>query len=162
MSATLNVWTIGHSDLAFARFLELLKQHGIALVVDVRSQPYSQWAHQFNRETLARDVEAKGVGYRYLGDGLGGRPEGTATGEKPDYDAMARRPEYLAGIEALLALAAEARVAILCSEGDYRQCHRHHLITQTLLQRGLGVTHIRPDGSTAAGELIARQLSLFG
>ncbi len=158
----MGLWTIGHSGVPFSRFLELLRHYEIAVVGDVRSQPYSQWAHQFNRETLARDLEAEGITYRYLGDALGGRPAWLAPGEKPDYDDMEQRPEYLAGIEALLSLAAEARVAILCSEGDHRQCHRHHLITQTLLRRGVGVIHIRPDGSTAPGELIARQLSLFG
>jgi len=159
LSATIGLWTIGHSDQPFPRFLDLLRRHDIALVVDVRGQPYSQWAHQFNRETLAHDLEAAGIAYRYLGDALGGKP---ARGEKPDYDAMAQQPKYLAGIETLLAVAAEARVAILCSEGDHRHCHRHFIISQTLLQRGVAVTHIRPDGSTAPGELIPRQLSLFG
>lgn len=34
--------------------MDPLREHGITLVVDVRSQPYSRWATQFNRETLAR------------------------------------------------------------------------------------------------------------
>jgi uncharacterized protein (DUF488 family) len=49
----------------------------------------------------------------------------------------------------------------MCSEGDHRQCHRHLLITQTLLGRGVRVLHIQPDGTTVEGERIAQQLSLF-
>src|SRR3989442_15928815 len=44
------VFTIGHSNLEFARFVALLKQHDIQAVADVRSSPYSQYNPQFNRE----------------------------------------------------------------------------------------------------------------
>jgi uncharacterized protein (DUF488 family) len=50
----------------------------------------------------------------------------------------------------------------MCSEGDHRQCHRHLLITQSLLQRGVRVRHIQPDGSLVEGVREAEQLSLFG
>ncbi len=49
----------------------------------------------------------------------------------------------------------------MCSEGDHRRCHRHMLITQTLLERGVHVRHIQSDGTTVEGERIPRQLSLF-
>jgi len=160
---SVRVWTIGHSDSPLLELIERLRQHSISLVADVRSQPYSQWAPQFNRENLAHGLEAAGIAYRYLGDELGGRPAGGGSGgQQPDYDRLAKRPQYLAGIEELLALAEGGRVAVLCSEGDHRQCHRHLLISQTLLKRGVQVTHIQPDGSTVPGERILRQLSLFG
>jgi uncharacterized protein (DUF488 family) len=74
---------------------------------------------------------------------------------------MERNPAYRAGIDRLLDLAHSERVAIMCSEGDHRQCHRHLLITQTLLKRGAQVLHIKPDGSTVEGQRIGQQLSLF-
>ena len=163
MSQRTVVYTIGHSDHALPELLALLRHNGISLVVDVRSQPYSQWVPQFNRETLARDLEAVGVRYRYMGDRLGGRPAGSdPDGQRPDYGRLAERAEYQQGIEELLALAGRERVAVLCSEGDHRQCHRHHLVAQTLLERGVAVLHIQPDGTTVEGERIPRQLSLFG
>ena len=67
-----------------------------------------------------------------------------------------------AGLDALIELAQSATVAIMCSEGDYRQCHRHLLITQSLLGRNQDVIHIQPDGTALPGSLIPRQLSLFG
>lgn len=160
MAESPHIWTIGHSDRALEGLVELLRRHGISLVVDVRSQPYSQWAPQFNREALARGLEAAGITYRFMGDELGGRPAGMD--KQPDYAAMSERPKYLSGIEELLALAEREKVAVLCSEGDHRQCHRHLLISQTLLKRGARVTHIQPDGSTVPGERVMRQLSLFG
>ena len=74
MTQDLTIYTIGHSDHSVAAFVDLLRQHGITTVVDVRSQPYSRWAHQFNRETLARDLKELGFTYAFMGNALGGRP----------------------------------------------------------------------------------------
>jgi uncharacterized protein (DUF488 family) len=161
----LPIYTIGHSDHATTVFVDLLRRHGITLLVDVRSQPYSRWAHQFNRETLARDLQEAGIAYQFMGDTLGGRPADPALydpgEERPDYERMAQTPDYQAGVDRLLELARAERVAVMCSEGDPRRCHRHLLITQTLLDRGVRVLHIQPDGTATAGERIPRQLSLF-
>ena len=166
MPQNLLIHTIGHSDHDTAAFVALLRQHDITLVVDVRSQPYSRWTPQFNREILARDLEAAGMAYVYLGDTLGGRPSDPALydpgQERPDYRRVEQTDAYQAGIDYLLDLARAGRVAVMCSEGDYHSCHRHLLITQTLLVRGARVLHIQPDGTTVEGKQIPQQLSLFG
>jgi uncharacterized protein (DUF488 family) len=160
------LYTIGHSDHSVPEFVDLLRQHGVTLVVDVRSQPYSRWMHQFNRELLARDLRAAGIEYRFMGDRLGGRPDDPALydpgQERPDYDRLEQTPPYQAGLEDLIELARSSTLAVMCSEGDHRHCHRHLLITQSLLARGHDVIHIQPDGTTVPGSLIPRQLSLFG
>ncbi len=164
-SNNLLVYTIGHSDHDTMAFIDLLRQHEVTLVADVRSQPYSRWTHQFNRETLGRDLEEAGIAYRFMGDALGGRPSDPILydpgQERPDYRRVEQSDEYQAGIDRLLELARTERVAVMCSEGDHRQCHRHLLISQTLLARGVRVLHIQPDGAKIEGEPIAQQLSLF-
>ena len=160
------IHTIGHSDTTIAEFLDLLLRHDITLIVDVRSQPYSRWAPQFNREVLFRYLKGAGIGYESMGDLLGGQPSDPALydpgHERPDYHRMEKRPDYQIGIDRLLGLARSSRIAVLCSEGDHNHCHRHLLIAQTLLGRGARVLHIRPDGSTVAAEPVPQQLSLFG
>lgn len=159
------VYTIGHSDHSLDAFLALLRQNAIAIVVDVRSQPYSQWVPHFNRENLARDLRAAQIHYVFMGDSLGGRPADPMLydpgDERPNYERLAASANYLAGIEQLLQLAAAERVAILCSEGDYHKCHRGRLIAPTLLERHVRVLHICPDGSLAEAEPEPRQLALF-
>ena len=159
------IHTIGHSNHTTAAFVDLLRRHEIKQVVDVRSQPYSRWAHQFNREILARDLQDAGIAYRFMGDVLGGRPADPTLydpgQERPDYQRVEQTPSYQAGIDQLLDLAGTEQVAVMCSEGDHRQCHRHLLIAQTLLGRGVRVLHIQPDGTTVEGEPIPHQLSLF-
>jgi uncharacterized protein (DUF488 family) len=165
MSDALLIHTVGHADHETADFVDLLRRHKVTLVVDVRSQPYSQWASQFNRELLVHDLEAAGIAYRFMGDVLGGRPTDPALynpgQERPDYVRMAQTPVYQSAIDRLLNIARAERVVVMCGEGDYRQCHRHLLITQTLLQRGARVLHIRPDGTTVVGEAVGQQLSLL-
>ena len=58
-------------------------------------------------------------------------------------------------------LAAARRTAIMCSEGDHRKCHRHKLITPALLDRGIHVLHIQPDGALVDENEEPRQLTLF-
>jgi uncharacterized protein (DUF488 family) len=165
MPQDLIIYTIGHSDHSTDELVALLKRHGIACVVDVRSQPYSRWAHQFNREVLARDLQDAGLAYHFMGDVLGGRPDDPTLyepgQERPDYERIKQLPRYQAGIEQLLALARTQTAAVMCSEGDHRQCHRHLLITQTLLDYQVQVLHIQPDGTVVQGERIPKQLSLF-
>jgi uncharacterized protein (DUF488 family) len=166
MPQELLIHTVGHSDHTTAAFVDLLRRHGITLVVDVRSQPYSRWAPQFNHETLARDLQGAGIAYRFMGDALGGRPADSTlydpVQERPDYQRVGQTPAYQTGIDQLLDLAGAEQVAMMCSEGDHRRCHRHLLVAQTLLERGVRVLHIQPDGTTVEGEQVPQQLSLFG
>lgn len=157
----MKIYTIGHSNLAFEEFARLLQANGIRLVADVRSVPYSQYSPQFNREGLEERLEPLGIDYRYLGDSLGGRPDDPAcyNGDKPDYGKIARRESYKSGIRELIQMASERPTTIMCSEEDPNHCHRHQLITQTLLNEhgNIEVIHIRRDGSLERAEKIERK-----
>ena len=172
MSKDLVIYTIGHSDHSTRDLIALLKRHRIACVIDVRSQPYSRWVPQANRETLARALEEAGLTYLFMGDSLGGRPsdptlyepdpaDGDPVAARPDYDRLAATPAFQTGLERLLDLARTASVAMMCSEGDHRHCHRSLLITPHLLARDVRVVHIRPDGTTVEARPEPKQLSLF-
>ena len=156
-SETITIYTIGHSDHSSAELIALLRQHAIGLLVDVRSSPYSRYAPQANRETLARTLTRAGITYRWMGDRLGGKPEGVV----PDYDQLRTSPAFREGIERLVEEAARLRTCIMCAEGDHRQCHRYRLITPALLDQHVGVRHIQPDGSLVADEALPTQLRLF-
>jgi uncharacterized protein (DUF488 family) len=134
-----------------------LQQHGIELLVDVRSSPYSRYVPQANRENLARTLSSAGIAYRWLGEPLGGKPEGIVA----DYDELRARPAFERGLASLLGLAVARRTAIMCSEGDHRHCHRHKLITPVLVERGIRVLHIQTDGNLVDEIAEPRQLTLF-
>jgi uncharacterized protein (DUF488 family) len=151
------IYTVGHSNHEAPEFVALLRQHHIELLVDVRSSPYSRYVPQANRETLSRALEAAGIAYHWMGDRLGGKPNGIVG----DYDELRASPFFQQGIDQLMTLAARQCTAIMCAEGDHRQCHRYKLITPALLDRDAHVLHIQPDGSLVDENEEPRQLSLF-
>jgi len=158
------VYSIGHSNHEMAAFLALLRQHGIALLADVRSQPYSRYVPQFNRETLARALEAHGIVYRHLGNTLGGRPPGEAfllPDGSVDYDKLRDSEDFQQALDELIALASQQTTAMMCSEGDHHHCHRNLLITPALLARDVTVLHVQPDGRLIDAVDEPRQLTLF-
>lgn len=147
------IFTIGHSNLDTETFLALLRQHELATLVDVRSAPYSRYAPHFNRGALNALLHDEGIRYVWAGTTLGGRPhdpacyrDGVVRKGNIDYRAMARQGWYRDGVRQLLENAADAPTVVMCSEEDPRRCHRHHLIEQTLRERGVCVLHIRRDG----------------
>ncbi|GMV37955.1 MAG: hypothetical protein AMXMBFR61_24630 [Fimbriimonadales bacterium] len=168
-SDTLTILTIGHSNHPITRFCELLQMHGVALLVDVRSQPYSRYAGQFNRDALEDALQSHGIGYEFLGDRLGGRPAEARFYDEAGrvrYGAMAESEPFREGLERLVNLAGQARTAIMCGEGDPTECHRRLLVGRALEREGVQIVHILPDGSTQSEqELKAReaggQASLF-
>jgi uncharacterized protein (DUF488 family) len=64
----MTIYTIGHSNMALERFVDLLRMQLIQMLVDIRSQPSSRYAPQFNREPLKTSLDYTGIAYFYLGD----------------------------------------------------------------------------------------------
>jgi uncharacterized protein (DUF488 family) len=153
---TMELFSIGHSNAEIDAFIDLLRLYEITALVDVRSQPYSRYNQHFSRENLKQSIAEAGIDYIYLGKELGGRPEDPALyfqSGKVDYDLVAQSPLYLAGIDRLLALAADRRAAFMCAEADYKSCHRYWLITRTLANRGIAVRHILHSGEAVFSEV---------
>ena len=164
-SESLQLYSIGHSNVPVERLIELLAQHGIAMLCDVRSAPYSRYNPQFNREDLAAHVRAAGIAYNFMGDTLGGKPANTtlrtADGALPDYDKIAASPPFQRGLAQLIALGGHGPTAFMCSEADYHSCHRHKLLAPALIERGVTVFHIMPDGGLERGEIEPQQMRMF-
>lgn len=149
----LTVFTAGHSNHPRERFAqELLYRHGIVVVADVRSAPYSRFAPDFDREALRSFLAAREIRYVYFGGELGGRPSDPACYEdgRVRYDRVAGAASFRRGLDELLAEAASHRVAVMCSERDPLNCHRTLLVAHALDRRGVGVEHILADGSLAS------------
>lgn len=161
------LFSIGHSNHSDERFLELLNEHEIGVLVDIRSQPYSRYSPQFNAGNLKALVEGAGIRYLFMGDQLGGRPDGDEFVDDVGrvlYYRVADSPPFLEGIARLARGVRDHRVAIMCSEEDPAICHRHLLVTRVIRDRGIDVWHIRGDGRLERDEVIGgpeKQGSLF-
>lgn len=143
------IFSLGHSSHDWATFQRLLVGADVGVVVDVRSNPASRYAH-FNRAALRETLNNGGVSYVFLGVELGGRPPGAGI---PDYERVAASPIFAEGIKLVEGIAARARLALMCTEYDPLTCHRCLLVGRHLAERGHTVAHILRDGAIEASEV---------
>lgn len=123
------IFTIGHSNLSPKDFINTLKKDRIGVLVDVRTIPYSSYCPHFNANTLRSSVEAENIQYLYRGKNLGGK--GVNEG-------------YEEAIKELADMVKKGkRVCVMCSEGDYKKCHRYLTLTPSFKKQGLSVSHIK-------------------
>jgi uncharacterized protein (DUF488 family) len=138
------IYTVGHSSQSMEEFIAPLQRHGVEVVADVRSRPYSARFPHFSKEPLRASLTAANIGYVFLGRELGARrdePECYLDGQAI-YDSIAKLPAFAAGIERLLDGAQRYRVALMCAEQDPLTCHRTILVCRELNSHGLSITHI--------------------
>ena len=106
---------------------------------DVRSVARSRWP-QYNGRVLEELLRENAIGYEHLPE-CGGK-------------VVAPPAELARGIDRIMELAADARVALLCSESQpltnhvtpRANCHRVGLLSLPLRSRGAHILHILPDG----------------
>jgi len=147
--------TVGHGTLAQDDFTALVRDAGIAEVVDIRSFPGSRHNPQFGSEQLARWLPEAGVAYSWM-RGLGGRRkpvEGSrhVALRHPAFQAYADHMEtapFVDAVDELLARGDDR--AVMCSESVWWRCHRRLLADYLVLQRGVPVLHLMHDGRLAA------------
>ncbi len=143
-------------------FIEILVKIGIQVLVDVRSQPYSQYAIQYNREPFKQGLLKGGIEYVFAGDELGGRPKGDEYYDDEGrvlYGEYRHSAAFQKGVSLLSTLAVDKKVAILCSEENPAACHRKLLIGRYLTEQGDEVFHIRGDGTVQTDTEVNQQMS---
>lgn len=144
------IFTLGHSNRTMDEFLAILELSSIKLVADIRSNPASARFPWFERNALASEIEKRGLSYRWFRE-LGGRQppsleETEHTGLDTDiglcrYAAAMNTPVFNAAVGELLGQASSAITATICSEQNYRDCHRW-LLADKLQILGARVVHI--------------------
>lgn len=154
------VYTVGHSNHAEETFVQLLQDHGITAIADVRSSPYSRFAPQFNREALIRTLRSAGIAYVFLGTELGARSDDDSCyeGGKVQYDRLAKTDLFNRGLDRVMEGSRTYRVALMCAEKDPLDCHRTILVARHLVDRGVKVMHLLAGGDVETHEDAMRRL----
>lgn len=168
------LYTIGHSNHSLNKLIDLLNEYQIVNLVDVRTAPYSRYNQQFNKEALEYELPRHQIRYIYSGQYLGGRPDDPKLykhkkmphGEvdflhEVDYLLVMKRPWFQESVKELLDIAGLDPTAIMCSEEDPAECHRHHLIAKYLFEHypDVEVKHIRGDGRVFGAKSILKSVN---
>lgn len=144
----MTVWTVGHSTRSLEELVELLREHAIVSLCDVRTAPGSRRLPHFNRDNLRTTLPDLGIAYMHMPE-LGGlrraRPDSVNTGWRNasfrGYADYMQQPEFSAGLERLIHLASEKSTAVMCAEAVPWRCHRS-LIGDALQAYGAEVVDI--------------------
>lgn len=147
-SKPLVVYTIGHSTRTLEEFIDLLQEHHIKQLLDVRTIPRSRHNPQFNIDTLPEALRKAGIRYAHLPN-LGGlrhaRRDSPNTGwRNTSFRGFAdymQQPEFEEGLNELIKRGRTHPSAIMCAEAVPWRCHRS-LIADALLARGVQVEDI--------------------
>ena len=142
------VLTIGHSTRDLETFLRLLQAHAVTRIVDVRTIPKSRHNPQFNKETLPAALRTVGIAYQHMSE-LGGLRHPLPNSLNQAWRNASFRgfadymqtSEFDEGLQKLIEMAHNERIALMCAEAVPWRCHRS-LIADALLARGVRVEHI--------------------
>jgi uncharacterized protein (DUF488 family) len=148
-------FTVGHSTLSIAEFVDLVRPAGIEHIADVRTMPRSRTNPQFNRDALPLSLAEYQIGYEHIAELGGLRGKQRLTEPSPNtfwrnksfrnYADYALTQDFRAGLLRLHDLGLERRVAIMCAEAVWWRCHRR-IIADYLIGGGASVFHIlQPD-----------------
>ena len=170
----MKIWTVGHSTRSGEEFTRILKAHEIEVLMDVRTFPGSRRYPQFNKGELEGALNKIQIRYQHE-PRLGGRRT-----PKPDSHNTAWRnaqfrgyadhmetEDFKRGVQELLELSSEKRVAVMCAEAVWWRCHRS-LIADYLKAEGHEVVHIVDEKKTeehpftSAANLVDGKLSYRG
>ncbi|MCU1284239.1 MAG: hypothetical protein JWO13_589 [Acidobacteriales bacterium] len=143
------IYTLGHSTRDLAEFSAVLQAHEIQVLVDIRAFPMSRRLPHFNRERLEWWLPEIGLEYKWMQD-LGGRRKKTLA-ESPNIalrnDSFRNYADYMlteqfqSAANEVATLAEPRRLAIMCAEKMYFQCHRM-MVSDYLTANGHRVLHI--------------------
>jgi hypothetical protein len=154
------LYTIGHSNHAVERFVELLRMHNVAAVADVRSAPYSRYIPHFNKEPLQAALRAREIAYVFLGRELGARTEDRLcyVEGKVQFDRLSGTALFRQGLDRVREGVRSHRIALLCAEKDPVTCHRMILVCRHLRGDEIDIRHIHDDGRLESNREAERRL----
>ncbi|AFZ54573.1 DUF488 domain-containing protein [Cyanobacterium aponinum UTEX 3222] len=159
----MKIFTIGHSNHSIEKFIDLLKQHQISAIADVRSTPYSRYNQQYNQEKLKHELRRNNISYSFLGKELGARSDNPNCYEenKVVYDKIAQTEEFLKGLKRLKKGLKQYKIALMCAEKDPINCHRAILISRYLKKNKIDIWHILPNGQLESQTELEQRLIAF-
>jgi uncharacterized protein (DUF488 family) len=156
------VYSIGYSGFLLKEFINIIKANKIAVIVDVRSYPYSQRFPDYNKDTLEKNLDSNGIYYRNYAKEFGARQEDRKYYTKEgylDFELFSMSKPFLEGFEKLIKIMEQNyTISLMCAEKDPINCHRTILVARALHDAGYKITHLLPNNITMTQEDIEKRL----
>jgi uncharacterized protein (DUF488 family) len=157
----MELFTIGHSNHSIETFIELLLEHNVTALADVRSHPYSRYLPHFNSIQIKDSLKSAKIKYVFLGQELGARPKNPEcyVDGKAVYEKIAATELFKKGIQRVIDGLKNYRIVLMCAEKDPIVCHRAILVCQHLRNEGnLQINHIKNNGDLESHDKLEDRL----
>ena len=146
------IYTIGYSGFVIDDFIQILKKYEISVVIDVRSNPYSQYHLEYNKENLKKKLKQNKRYYRNYFLEFGARQIDKKYYSKEgylDFELFSKSENFLKGIKKLEnAMEKNYVIVLMCAEKDPIICHRAIMISKIFSEKGYRVIHLLPNNVT--------------
>lgn len=139
------IYTVGYAGADIERFLQILQDKQVDILVDVRSVPKSQYFYQFNNTLLSKTLANVGIKYENWPHEFGARQDclDFYTDNILDYKKFAKSQQFQNGIDKIKELVNQNKtICLMCAEIDPINCHRAILCGKELYANGLALEHI--------------------
>ncbi len=155
------LFTVGHSSRSIDEFIDLLREHNIEAIADVRSQPYSARFPHFSMQALQASLRGAGIRYVFLGRELGARRDEREVYENGQvrYERIVDTTLFQRGIDRVVNGSDRYRICLMCAEKDPLDCHRSVLISRHLQNYGINTMHILGKGLSETHSTSERRLA---
>ncbi|MCC3864952.1 DUF488 domain-containing protein [Terrisporobacter petrolearius] len=147
----MEIYTIGHSNYSFDKFIEILKKYNIDCVVDIRAIPYSKYNTQYNKEFFQTNLKRLGYTYIYMADEFGAKRKTRTSYNNEGYADFAKvilEDDFKKGIERLkIGCIKGYRIVLLGAMQEPIRCPRAILVGKELIKEEFEVKHIMHEGN---------------
>jgi len=136
------VFTIGYAGVEVKRFIDVLKNNNISVLVDVRSLAKSQYFPVFNDVNIKKILIENGIEYFHLKSEFGARQNDLQyySNNVLDFEKFSQSEQFNNGINIIKEK--NINVCLMCAEIDPINCHRAILCSKHIAESGLEVEHI--------------------
>lgn len=147
-----NIYSIGYTSFEINSFIDVIKEHDISCVVDVRSNPVASEYYQiYSRTSLEKILNSKNIYYRNYALEFGARQVDYSLYKEfgyLDFDRFIKTPNFLLGINKIKkGLELGYNFVLMCAEKDPINCHRAIMVAKGFKENGIIVDHIMADNS---------------
>lgn len=136
--------------------------YNINYVLDVRSVPYSQYAEQYNKKIIEKELFCNGIKYSFMGSYFGARPKGVNLYNDEgylDFERVRKSSQFFTGFNnVILGLEKGNNIALMCMEKDPFDCHRAIMVARAFDLSGIEINHILADGKIQSQSFLNERL----
>lgn len=156
-----DMYTIGYSSFKIEEFIDVLKKYKITCLIDVRSNPYSKFYVDFNKENLQNILRRKGIIYRNYKFEFGAQQEDLQyhTDGYLDFAKYTKSKSFIEGVEKIEAgIKMGYTFVLMCAEKDPSTCHRSIMVAREFYNSGYVIKNILSDSSYELQDDIEQRL----